>query len=354
MNKRPPRNGEKIEEKLNTLLVDGNGLFKTGYFAAKNEYNDKGVHVGGILSFLNILRMLLLTDLYHRVFVFWDGDFSGKLRYEFYKPYKSGRGKDYVNGTSPTDENEWRQRIIVQEYLEDLFVRQLSDEVIESDDFIAHYCLNKKPNETITICTNDRDFCQLLSDGIRIYFLDLKVYVDSSNFSQYFCYHKDNSLLLKTVIGDVSDTIKGVKGLGEDTLLKLFPEIKERKITLDELINKAKELQQVRLDNKQKPLLALNNIIHGITDGVQGDKLYEVNNKLVNLKQPLLTENGINEITQLTDGFLSEDGRSLKNIFEKLKRDGIDKILGQQRYDDFLLPFKRLKEREMKINNNND
>lgn len=348
MNKRPPRNGEKLEEKLNTLLVDGNALFKTGFFAAKNEYNHKGVHVGGLLSFLNILRMLLLSDLYHRVFVFWDGDFSGKLRYDIYKPYKSGRGKDYINGTKPTDENELIQRRVIQEYLEDLFVRQITHNIIETDDFIAYYCLNKKFNEKITICTNDRDFLQLMNNDIKIYFLDLKVFVDSSNYSSYFYHHLDNSTLLKTMLGDNSDSIKGVKGLGETTLFNLFPEFKERKVTLEEIITKAKTLQTERVNKKLKPLAVLDNIINGITEGVQGDRLYDINHKLVNLNEPLLTEDGVSELETLTEGYLSEEGRSLKNVYEKLKRDGIDKLLGPQRYDEYLIPFKRLKEREIK------
>lgn len=352
MNKRPPRNGEKIEEKLNTLLVDGNALFKTGFFGAKDEYNDDGQHVGGLLSFLNILRMLLSSDLYHRVYVFWDGDFSGKLRYEIYKPYKSGRGKDYINGTQPIDPSEVQQRYMVQEYLEDLFVRQLQHETIESDDYIAYYCLNKNENEKITICTSDRDFCQLISEDIKIYFLDLKVYVDSTNYSSYFCHHRDNATLLKTMVGDTSDSIKGVKGLGETKLINLFPEIKDRKVTLEEILSKAKILQDDRLANKKKPLAVLDNIINSVTDGVQGYKLYEINHKLVNLKEPLLTEDGIEELNHLMDNVMDENDRSLKNVFEKLKRDGLDKIIirqfGEKRYDEYLLPFKKLKGREIK------
>ena len=117
MNRRPPRNGEIIEKKQNTLLVDGNALFKHGFFGAKNTYNEHGQHIGGLYAFLTILRKLLIDDLYHRVYVFWDGNLSGKLRYDIYEPYKSGRGKDYINGTHPIDESELQQRRVVWEYL---------------------------------------------------------------------------------------------------------------------------------------------------------------------------------------------------------------------------------------------
>jgi DNA polymerase-1 len=346
LNKRPPRNGEKIEKIQNTLLVDGNALFKTGFFGAKNQYNSKGQHIGGIYQFITVLRMLLSEDLYHRVYVFWDGNFSGKLRYDIYEPYKSGRGKDYINGTQPIDEAELKQRKLVWEYLNDIYVRQLKDEVIEGDDFIAYYCLTKKENENITICTNDRDMAQLIQEKIKIYFLDLKKYVDYSNFSSYFCYHSENAALVKTMIGDSSDSIKGIKGLGETTLVNLFPEIAERKVSINEIIEHAKKQQEERINTKKKPLKVLDNIINGITDGVQGNRIYEINDRLVNLKKPMMTEKGIEALESLKEGTLDSSGRDLKNVLIYMHRDGLDQTIGESRYPDYLIPFKKLIERE--------
>ena len=346
MNRRPPRNGEIIEKIQNTLLVDGNALFKHGFFGAKNTYNEHGQHIGGLYSFLTILRKLLTDDLYHRVYVFWDGNLSGKLRYDIYEPYKSGRGKDYINGTHPVDESELQQRRVIWDYLNDMYVRQLKDEIIESDDFIAYYCLTKKKNEKITICSTDRDFNQLISDDIRIYFLDLKVLVDTTNFSSYFCYNYENSMLMKTMTGDNSDSIKGIKGLQEKTLLKLFPELAERKVSLTDIFESANQQIINRIAEKKKPLKILENIIHKVTDGVQKDKIYEINERLVNLKMPFMTEDGIRELEQLIDGTLDSSGRDLKNVLIMMKRDGLDKALGEYRYPDFLIPFKKLIERE--------
>ena len=114
MNKRPPKNGERIKV-INTLLVDGNALFKLGLYGAKGEYNHRGEHIGGLYQFLTILRKLLTENLYHRVYVFWDGKFSGKLRYNIYQPYKSGRGKNYIEGTEP-DESEMKQKKMIWNY----------------------------------------------------------------------------------------------------------------------------------------------------------------------------------------------------------------------------------------------
>ena len=346
MNKRPPRNGETVQKIQNTLLVDGNALFKRAFAGAKDEYNHKGEYVGGLYSFLTTVRKLLTEDLYHRVFVFWDGKLSGRLRYDIYEPYKSARGKDYKNGTYPIDEEEIRQRALIWEYLNDLYVRQLIDEVVEGDDFIGYYCLTKKPNEKITICTNDRDMAQLIDDDVRIYYLDKKNYVDKTNFNSYFRYKLENACLFKMLIGDNSDSIKGIKGLGEETLYNNFPEITEREISLEELIDLAKEKQAARVAEKKKPLKVLDNIINGVTDGVQGSKIYEINEKLINLRKPLMTEKAINNFNELIDGTLNDTGRELKNIYEFMHRDGLDRTIGEVRYPDYLLPFKKLIERE--------
>lgn len=346
MSKRPPRNGEIRKKIQNTLLVDGNALFKTAFFGAKNSYNQHGHHIGGVYQFMTTLRMLLTEDVYHRVYVFWDGNFSGLLRYEIYEPYKSERGKDFINGTQPIDPSELTQREIVWEYLNDMYIRQMKHPIIEGDDFIAYYCLNKKQNEKITICTNDRDMAQLVTENVKIYFLDLKKYVDNVNFSSYFCYNIKNAALVKTILGDTSDSIKGIKGLGEKTLIKHFPEIGERKVLIEEIIESAQNQLLERQKNKKPPIKVLENIVNRITDGVQGKNIYEINNKLVDLSKPMMTKSAIKDLEDLIDGTLDNSGRDLKNVLTYMKRDGLDKAIGDYRYPDYLIPFKELISRE--------
>ena len=99
MRRMPPKNGKsKI---TNTLLVDGNALYKRSFIGARDEYNKDGEHIGGVYQFLTVLRKLMNENIYQKVFVFWDGEFSGKLRYNIYKDYKIKRGKDFINGTKP-------------------------------------------------------------------------------------------------------------------------------------------------------------------------------------------------------------------------------------------------------------
>jgi 5'-3' exonuclease len=345
MNRRPPKNGEKTQKLVNILVVDGNALFKRSILGAKDVYNQNQEHIGGIYQFITVLRKLIDDDLYHKVFVFWDGELSGQLRYNIYQDYKSNRNKDYVNGTHPIDESELSQKLQIKKYLEELFIRQFEDKIVESDDLIAYICNNKKSNEKITICTSDRDLCQLIDENVRIYMCDLKQYVTLNNYNQFFKHHQSNAALVKVFCGDNSDCIKGVKRLGEDTLIKHFPEITEGPVKIGDIILKAAQLQSDRINNKLKPLQIFDNIVMGITDGVQGDKLYEINEKLVNLKKPMITESVISEISELMELPINPEGRDIKNAYQLMKEDGMDKEIKNYSIE-YFLPFKRLIERE--------
>lgn len=349
MKRTPPKIGRKTEDKQNILVVDGNALFKRGYTATKDEYDESGKSNGGVYQFLTTLRMLIEDNLYHRVYVFWDGKFSGKLRWEIYKDYKGNRNKDYINGTEPEDQNEVLQRQIVFNYLEELYIRQLFDEKVEADDFIAYYCKARKEFENITVVTSDMDICQLVDDNVRLYMINLKKYITPQNFKAQYKYHYENIALVKILCGDSSDNISGVKRLGEKTLFKHFPQLTERRVTLEEIIECASKLQEERLAEKKPKLQIFENIINGITDGIQGKELYDINRRLVDLTTPLITEEALSEVNLLIESPLSDD-RSIKNAYTMLKNDGLDKLLGQARYENYLLPFKKLMEREKKNN----
>jgi len=347
MPKLPPRTGVRID-RINTLLVDGNALFKRGYHGSHDAYNENGDHVGGIYQFITVLRMLLKKDVFHNVYVFWDGRFSGKLRWEIYKDYKGDRGKDYINGTEPDDVNEKLQQFIVKQYLYHLSIRQIEDTVVEADDYIAYYTNSKKKNEDITICTSDRDLCQLVSDDVKIWLLDKRVYLTPKNYNDHFDHHISNMVLVKTIEGDVSDTIKGIKGVKEKKLLEHFPFIAERKTDLLEILREAMRIQTERKANKKKPLIALTNLLECNTVGLQGDRLYEINSVLVDLSTPMMTNASIEHYNDVISTPLSTD-RNLKEVYSMLERDGVDDMILEYRMTDYFLPFKKLKDRERRM-----
>jgi hypothetical protein len=99
---------------------------------------------------------------------------------------------------------------------------------------------------------------------------------------------------------------------------------------------------------KQKPLKALDNLINGVTDGPQGDRFYEINTALVDLKRPMMTEEAILELNHLKEGEFDVSERGIKNVLIQMKKDGLEKTIGSVRYPNYLMPFKQLMEREIK------
>lgn len=352
MPKRPPKQGVRIE-RINTLLVDGNALFKRGYHGSRDALNKDGDHVGGIYQFVTVLKMLLSKDVYHRVYVMWDGNFSGKLRYDIYKDYKSGRGKNYEEGTEPDDKEEKLQQFKVKQYLYHLSIRQVGDEITEADDYIALYCNSKLPNEDITIVTSDRDICQLINNDIRVWLLDKRLYLTTDNYKEHFNHHLRNLALLKVIAGDNSDSIKGIKGVKETTLLKHFPFIAERETSLEEILEETAKIQEFRLAEKKKPLAALTNLLTSNTDGIQGQNIYEINRKLVDLSEPLVTETAMEHLSDVINTPLSTD-REITEVYKMLERDGVQDMIQEYYMTDYFLPFKKLIDREKRMNNNNN
>jgi 5'-3' exonuclease len=345
-----PRKYGVLEEITNTLLVDGNALFKFGFYGAKDLYSKDGNHIGGLYQFITIIRKLLRDDLFHRVFVFWDGEFSGRQRYNIYKDYKISRGKDYLNGTHPIELNEVMEKFLIRQYLEELCIRQLidnSDFGVEADDYIAYYCVTKNKNEKITICTSDRDLCQLISKDIKLYLCDKKEYVTQGNYQTFFKHHQSNSKLIKIIGGDSSDSIKGITNVKETTLLKYFPELIKRQVTLKEIIESAKVQQENRIKENKKPLIALTNIAESITDGIQGKRVYEINSLLVDLTIPLVDKVNADKVEALRGPMGDMDERGIKNVYAFMKRDGVDKVIDTFSTS-YLMPFKELIEREKK------
>jgi len=342
--KLPPRNGIKRQESTNTLLIDGNALFKRGFNGAKEMVNREGRNVGGLYQFITVTRKLLKEDVYNSMYVFWDGKFGGKLRHDIYPLYKSGRGKNYDTGTVPESMDEILQQYMVKEYIYNLSIPQLDDDITEADDFIAHYVNTKKEGERIVIVTSDRDLCQLISDNVVVYLLDKHTFIDTDNYKEYFNHDHRNVRLIKTIAGDTSDSIKGIKGVAETTLLNNFPYLNDRVVELNEILVDAKRLNDERVESGKKPLQALSNIVDMVTDGPQGNKIYEINHELVNLSKPKITKEGMIKFNlMMTDDHVIEDG--FKNVIQFIKRDGLDYLIKEYYLSDYLMAFKKLRDR---------
>jgi len=321
----------KRKKYTNTLLVDGDSLLKTAYYGAKNLYY-KDTHIGGIFQFLTMLRKVINENRFDKVFIFWDGQFSGRLRYEIYTPHE------------PQDPELFIQKERVIQYCEELFIRQFQDEIIEADDSIGYYCTNIEEDEKVVIISNDRDMCQLIDNRVAIYVINLRKIISKDNYYEHFNHHYTNVKLVKILSGDASDNIKGIQGVKEKTLIKYFPEITEKTLTLKDIISKIEVLQSER----KTRLKTLDNIKNKVTIGCQGEDIFDINEKIINLRKPLLTESAKEHLNSLFVSPIDPEDRTTKNVIKMMLEDGLTMAIpgGRDGYINFLKPFLRIIKKE--------
>ena len=325
---------------IKTLLVDGDNLFKIGFHGVREMY-DNGDHLGGIYHFINILRRFLEEHNLDKVVVFWDGDSNSSIRKSIYPQYKANRRQDM---NEYKYESYLQQKSRVKQYLEEIFVRQVEMINNEADDLIAHYC-KVATDEDVIIFSADKDLTQLISERVTIYSPISKQYFkngDMITINKVEIPHY-NVLLTKVFTGDKSDNIDGIEGLGEKTLVKFFPDLLGKPCIMDELLDIARNNEQ-----KKKPK-ALENILTGKTkNGILGEEFYNTNMKIVDLGNPLITDEGKELVEQICTDTIDPTDRGYKNLMRLMMEDGLFKYLpkNDEAWVNFLRPFMKLTRKE--------
>jgi DNA polymerase-1 len=327
---------------MSVLLVDGDNLLTIGFYGVKNAFH-KGAHIGGIYHFLNTLRKSFETYHLDKIVVFWDGLEGSQTRKKIYIHYKENRRQRIRSEEELNSYNYQRDR--VKQYLEELFVRQGEYEYCETDDNIAYYTQNS-PDENKIIYSSDGDLTQLVSETTQIYNPSHgKLY--KKNDTILYNHEEiliENVKLVKMMCGDSSDNIAGIRGMGVKRFLSVFPELKTEHISVEQVKNKCEEIFQ---QDKHNKLIA--NLLTGVTKyGVLGEEFFDLNNRIVSLDEPFLTDEAKESINLLINENLDQEGRSYKNAMRMMRDDGIFNLLPKS--DDswikFINPFLRLTTKE--------
>jgi len=320
---------------------------KIGFHGVKDLYSD-GSHLGAIYHFINTIRKFLEEHNYDKVVVFWDAEHSSSTRKELYPQYKGNRKQDM---------NEYKlesyltQNARIKEYLEEVFVRQVEMVNNEADDLIAYYC-QMSIDEDITIFSSDKALTQLISDKVSVYSPNSKQYFkqgDLITINKVQIPHY-NVLTCKILTGDNSDNINGIEGLGEKTLVKLFPDMLVKPCTMDEIRVNAGNIVQ------EKKSKVLENILIGKTkNGILGEEFYLTNKKIVDLSNPLITEDAKELVDQIITDTIDPTDRGYKNLMRLMMEDGLFKYLpkNDEAWVNFLRPFMKLTRKEKRNTNKN-
>lgn len=321
-----------------TLLVDGDNLLTIGFYGLKNHFYN-GQHIGGIYHFIDTLRRSFDNYQLNKICVFWDGKDSSISRKKLYFQYKENRKKRIKTEEEICSYDRQRNRI--KQYLEELFVRQGEFEFCESDDCIAYYVKNS-PGEKKIIYSSDRDLIQLIGEDTEVYSPKYKKVYKKGDFIDYddITIPVENVKVVKILCGDTSDNISGIRGMGSKTLVSHFPEILVKETTLQEIRKRGDILFE---SDKQSKVIQ--NFLTGVTKlGVLGEEFFYINEKMVCLSEPILTDVAKQEISLLISDNLDKDGRSYKNTMKMMMEDGIFKLLpkSDDAWVNFLNPFLRL------------
>jgi DNA polymerase-1 len=239
----PPRKGT-FSKHDNVLIIDGLNMFLRN-FAVLNYVNQDGVHVGGLGGFLRSLGSLIHNNKPTSVYVIFDGIGSSQNRKNLLPEYKSGRNLARLTNHSVFEDLEEEQDSKVNQiarlihYLKCLPVHLISLDKVEADDIIAHlsrYLADEYDSKCI-IVSADKDFLQLVDDNITVYSPMIKEFYTPRAILEKFGLPAKNFILYKTLMGDNSDKIPGLKGLGPKKLFKFFPELAENEMSLEDLHN---------------------------------------------------------------------------------------------------------------------
>ena len=226
------------------VLVDGNNLLFRSYYATAYTgnimRNKEGFPTNGIYGFVNMINKIISEEKPEYMMVAFD---IGKtFRHEKYERYKDGRRE--------TPDDLKVQFPVAKKILTAMGIKYLECAGYEADDIIGTISMwcEKDPEYEALIVSSDKDLLQLISDETVVKLLKTKDYIwmDKKTFNATYGFDPIHMIDLKALMGDASDNIPGVKGIGEKGAIKLVSEYK----TIDNIyenIDKIKGATQIKL-----------------------------------------------------------------------------------------------------------
>ena len=299
---------EPLHLNSRVLLIDSMNTFLRS-FAMIPAINPQGNHVGGLVGFLKSLGYVIKLIRPTRVILVFDGQGNITNRRNTYSEYKANRQIKRITNfkvfSTLAEESDSiaTQMLRLLDYLKCLPVNISIIDKIEADDTIAY--LSQKLKDDVIIYSADQDFLQLVNKRITVYSPIKKKFYRPNDVYEQYGIHPYNFITMKCLMGDKSDNLPGVKGLGPKKLIKYFPEIAGKKLfTLQEAYQKATDKVEE----------------HGIYGNVHLFKSQlEINYELMSLDNIQLLEHDQKELDKLIDS--PPYNLNKKRFFEMYEKD---------------------------------
>ena len=250
------------------LYIDFFNLFFQ-MFTVHSASDNNGEPIGGVIGTINHIQKL--TDKFHpqKVVILVDGPEAGARRRSLYKDYKGKRARkkryasvDFGDGDKVLVDNEQMQLKMLYELLQLLPVQVLIIPYFEADDVIA-YLIKKNTQFTSIVSSNDKDYLQLVDDNTFVWANQKKILFTKEVVQQTYGIIAENFVYMRTIVGDTSDKLGGIKGLGKDTLFKIFPAIQTTPVTsfeelwesIEKIEGDSKSIQKLKEGKDQAHLM---------------------------------------------------------------------------------------------------
>jgi DNA polymerase-1 len=226
---------EPETENSSVLIIDGLNTFLRSFAIINAIHPSSGQHVGGMIGFLKSVGYAIKLNSPTKVIIIFDGVGGSNAKRNLYPAYKANRNADRITNYKVFNNKEEESESISDQmerliqYLQSLPVSLIAIDGIEADDVMGYLAQKYESVEDckrVTIMSADQDFLQLVSNKVNIYSPTKKKIYDIDSFTEEYGIHPRNYLLYKTFMGDKGDNVPKVKGLGEDKLLKILPQLK--------------------------------------------------------------------------------------------------------------------------------
>ncbi|HCX8932480.1 TPA: DNA polymerase I [Staphylococcus aureus] len=321
------------------VLIDGNSLSFRAFYALPLLSNKAGIHTNAVYGFAMLLEKILKEEKPNHFLVAFD---AGKttFRHEKYSEYKGGRQK------TPPELSE--QFPYIRQLLDAYHIKRYELDNYEADDIIG--TLSKEADKAgfqTIIITGDRDLTQLATDNVTIYYTKKGV-TDVDHYTPDFIAEKYNGLTpnqiidMKGLMGDTSDNIPGVAGVGEKTAIKLlnqFDTVEGVYEHLDEISGKklkeklqnskedalmSKELATINVDSPIEVKLEDTLMTHQDEqqEKIELFKKLEFKQLLADIDQSASGEDAIEKTFEIETSFDNVDFTSLKEATIHFELDG--------------------------------
>lgn len=224
-----------INHKL--IIIDCYGFLFRAYYMCPKLVNSNGIQVGALYGFASMLIRILMDFEFDMIAAIYDS--GGKnFRHELFSEYKSNR--------KSIDEDLRTQLNFATQVTEHLGITTLRTNGFEADDIIASLVQKYKNDTQITIISSDKDLMQLIDEKVLMYDGLKKKYINRDTVYEKFQVYPEKLLDYFAIVGDSSDNIPGIKGLGPKAALQLLSEFEN----IDEIYNKIDQINSTSIKNK--------------------------------------------------------------------------------------------------------